>query len=359
MAAAIVKGERGERKPRPPPGASPAAGRGTGADAGGRACDIPPVRRIVAVVAALLACGCSPGSSDSKSGPRAELWFGGDVHLGPGGKRALAPLAAAMRPAGGIVNLEGPIDPRGEPDGVIREPGAIRLFNGPGAAKELAEARILAATIANNHADDAGPEGQAETARALLRAGVSPFGGRAQVAVVQHGGLQIALSGHDLGAGVPPGLAKELEVTRQSGDVLVVSFHTAGPPLYLPEPPLREAAEIALAAGATVVVAHGSHTLAGAERRGRAVVAWGLGNVAFGCDCTDEREAVVLRVRLGKAGVETAELVPIDAGLQGAQARPAGDPAPVLDLLAALGVSGTRRADRIELTEATAPAPAP
>jgi poly-gamma-glutamate synthesis protein (capsule biosynthesis protein) len=144
----------------------------------------------------------------------------------------------------------------------------------------------------------------------------------------------------------------------------VVSFHTTGAPLYLPEPPLREAVDVALAAGATVVVAHGSHALAGAERRGSSVVAWGLGNVAFACDCTDEREAVALRVTLGKGGVEAASLVPIDAGLGGAQARVAADPGPVLDLLQALGVAGTRAADRIELSagtgaQASAPAPAP
>lgn len=338
MAAAIVERERGERKP--------------GGDAGEEPCDSPAVRRIAAVVAALLACR-SPGPSDRGPSDRVELWFGGDVHLGPGGQRALAPLAAAMRPAAGIVNLEGPIDPRGEQGGgVLREGETIHLFNGPAAAKELADARILAASIANNHAGDAGPEGPAETARTLLRAGVSPFGGWAKVAVIERGGLQIALAGYDLGAGVPPGLASELKLTRLSGDALVVSFHTTGPPLYLPEPPLREAADIALAAGATVVVAHGSHTLAGAERRGDAVVAWGLGNVAFDCDCTDEREAVVLRVELDRSGVSSAALIPIDAGLHGAQARVAADPGPVLDLLVALGVQGTRRSDRIELPSA-------
>lgn len=340
---------RGERKP--------------GGDAGEEPCDSPAVRRIAAVVAALLACN-SPGPSDSKKSGPVELWFGGDVHLGPGGRRALVPLAAAMRPADGIVNLEGPIDARGGVgNGSAREGEALRLFNGTGTAKELAGSGIVAASIANNHADDAGPEGQVATAQALLRAGIVPFGGSAQAGVIVRGGLQIALAAHDLSNGVPPGLAEELALTRQSGDVLVVSFHTTGAPLYLPEPPLREAVEVALTAGATVVVAHGSHALAGAERRGSSVVAWGLGNVAFACDCTDEREAVALRVRLGKGGVETAALVPIDAGLGGAQARVASDPGPVLDLLQALGVAGTRARDRLELPAGTgaqvsAPAPA-
>ena len=71
--------------------------------------------------------------------------------------------------------------------------------------------------------------------------------------------------------------------------------------------------------------------------------------MTFACDCTDEREALALRVRLGRGGVEAAALVPIDAGLGGAAAGPATEPAALLDLLAALGVTGRRAADRLEL----------
>lgn len=332
----------------PEGGDSPAPAQAAGDGAGG-ACDSAAVRGRLAWLLVLLACGRAP--ERAVAGPRAaaELWFGGDVHLGPRGPEALAPLAASMAPAIGIVNLEGPIDPRGAAGGAVREAGALRLFNGPGAAAALASSGIAAAGLANNHDADAGPGGQERTARALVSAGVAPFGGSAGVAVVERGGLRVALAGFDLTAGAPAGLAAALADARAAGDVLAVSFHTTGPPLYLPEPPLREAAEQALAAGASVVVAHGSHTIAGAERRGAAVVAWGLGNVAFACDCTDEREALALRVRLGAGGVEAAALVPIDAGLAGEAARPAAEPAALLDLLAALGVTGRRAPDRLEL----------
>lgn len=318
-------------------------------DAGGSPCDSPAVRRRLAWLLVLLACGRAPARVGAGPPAGAELWFGGDVHLGPRGPEALAPLAAAMAPAAGVINLEGPIDPRGAQAGAVREAAALRLFNGPGSAAALASSGIAAAGLANNHAGDAGPEGQVRTARALEAAGVAPFGGAAGVAVVERGGLRVALAGFDLTDGAPAGLAAALTDARRAGDVLAVGFHTTGPPLYLPEPPLREAAELALAAGASVVVAHGSHAIAGAERRGAAVVAWGLGNVTFACDCTDEREALALRVRLGRGGVEAAALVPIDAGLGRAAAGPATEPAALLDLLAALGVTGRRAADRLEL----------
>lgn len=303
-----------------------------------------------ALAAGAGACGAPPAPSDSRErAPSAALWFVGDVHLGAAGQGALAPLGAALGPAG-VVNLEGPIDPRAAAGAaVVREPGALRLYNAPDAAAELAAAGVAAAGVANNHAGDAGPEGQEHTARSLRAAGVAAFGGAAGVAVLERGGLRIALAGFDLGAGVPPGLAAALADARAQGDVLAVSFHTTGPPLYLPEPPLREAAAAALAAGASVVVAHGSHAVAGAERRGPAVIAWGLGNAAFACDCTEEREGLALQVRLGPAGVESAALVPIDAGLQGAPARLAADPPALFELLGALGVQGRRVGERLEL----------
>ncbi|WAS98331.1 CapA family protein [Nannocystis punicea] len=312
------------------------------------------MRAWVAVwLGAALACGREAGPSDRREveAPAvAELWFAGDVHLGPGGAGALAELAAAMPGAGGVVNLEGPIDVRGA-QGVVHEAGALRLFNGTGTPAELARAGIVAVDLANNHAVDAGPAGPATTAAALRSAGLAPFGGPAGVAVIEQNGLRVALAGFDLADEVPPELPAALAEASRAGDVLAVSFHTAGPPLYLPEPPLRRAANLAFEAGAVVVVAHGTHSLAGAELRGPGVVAWGLGNAAFACDCTDEREALVLRVRLGRHGVESAALIPIDAGLRGQPAHLAGDPAPVLDLLRALGVQGSRDRDRITLTQ--------
>ncbi len=287
-------------------------------------------------------CGAAPP-------PALELWLVGDVHLGAGDDAVLGPLGAAMAPALGVVNLEGPIDPRAPASGTIRGPGELRLLNGPATPAALAAAGVVAAGIANNHALDAGPEGQDRTIRSLQTAGVLPFGGPAGVATLERGGLRVALAGFEVERAGPDAIAAGLAGWRGAGDVLVVSLHTSGPPLYLPEPPLRAAADAALAAGASVVVAHGTHSLAGAERRGAAVVAWGLGNAAFACDCTDEVEGLALRVRLGAGGVEAADLVPIDAGLGGAPARGAADPDAVLDLLAAIGVVGRRGADRLEL----------
>jgi poly-gamma-glutamate synthesis protein (capsule biosynthesis protein) len=146
---------------------------------------------------------------------------------------------------------------------------------------------------------------------------------------------------------VPPTLRTELAAARRRGDVLVATFHVTGPPMYLPRPELVDAVAIALEAGATVVAAHGTHELARVERRGRAVIAWGLGNLAFACACTDEQSGAVLEVALGPDGAREAAIVPIDAGLAQGAAHAAGDPALTFELLEALGSSRLqRRGDR-------------
>jgi poly-gamma-glutamate capsule biosynthesis protein CapA/YwtB (metallophosphatase superfamily) len=193
------------------------------------------------------------------------------------------------------------------------------------------------AGIANNHAGDAGPGGVAVTARALRDGGVTPAGLASGAAVVLVDGLRVAITAHDLGAAVPAGLADELRRARRGADVLVATFHVTAPPSYLPTPVLEQAVERALEAGAAVVAAHGTHMIGAVERRGRAVVVWGLGNLAFACECTHETEGLLVEVDLGPDGAGAATVIPIQAGLAGAPAAPAPDANGIFDLLRALG----------------------
>jgi len=85
------------------------------------------------------------------------------------------------------------------------------------------------------------------------------------------------------------------------------------------------------------------------------VIAWGLGNLLFDCECTRERDGLVLRVELEGRRVARVEVIPVDAGLLGEAARPAHNPALVLDLLEAIGSQGLmREGDRAYLRMAGA-----
>jgi len=265
----------------------------------------------------------------------ARLWIGGDVFLGASPEGRLAAIGELERGRAGVVNLEGPI---GEP--AVADGG--RLIQVPSALRELAGAGVKVALIANNHAGDAGPEGAARTAAAVRAAGLVPAG----AAVLElGGGWRIAITAHDLGPGppgVPVGLADDLAAARAGADALVATFHVTGPPRYRPAPELEAAVEIALGVGASAVAAEGTHALSKVERRGTAVIAWGLGNLAFACDCTAEDDGAVLEVDLDGRGAGDAAVVPVEAGLMGRPAVPAPDAAQVYELLEKIGSSPLR-----------------
>jgi poly-gamma-glutamate synthesis protein (capsule biosynthesis protein) len=205
---------------------------------------------------------------------------------------------------------------------------------------------VKVAGIANNHSGDAGAGGPQQSAATLREHGITPVGGPAGVGVVEANGLVIAVTAHDLTHGVPANLAEELAAARHQAviggvarpvDVLIATFHVTGPPSYLPRPELRLAVETAYKAGATLIVAHGAHVVGPVERREHTVIAWGLGNVAFACDCTNEQDAILLRVRVIPGEVVKAEVLPIQAGLNKKPAGPSQDANGVFDLLEAIG----------------------
>jgi len=274
--------------------------------------------RILVLLAALAGCARAPTVA---------LWLGGDVDLGHGAEAdlRLRALAPALGGAIGVVNLEGAVgvdDPSRPGTDEARLPG-------------LARAGVSVVGIANNHAADGSP---ARTIAALRAAGLQPAGLDAGPAVIDRGGLRVVVTSHL----VEPGthwaeLARELAAARARGDVLVATFHTVGPPSYLPSPAARDAVAAARTAGAQVIAVHGSHALARVERDGRRVIAWGLGNLVMTCDCTDESDALILRVVLDRRGAVDAQVIPVEAGLAGRAARPSPEPALIFQLLESLG----------------------
>jgi poly-gamma-glutamate capsule biosynthesis protein CapA/YwtB (metallophosphatase superfamily) len=294
-------------------------------------------KKLSILLISLILASSSLGAS---SGEDLELWIAGDVHLGNRSAGQLARLQSVLADAIGIVNLEGPV---AQP---IKK-GALTLGNSPESLEELRRAGVRVVGIANNHSGDAGPEGLQMNVRRLTAAGLIPVGGPAGSIVLSERGMKIVITSHDLTAGVPPQLADELTAARNQGDLLIATFHVTGSASYLPKTELQLAAKIALASGATVVAAHGTHAIGPVERRGNAIITWGLGNLVFDCDCTNEKDAIILRLSLAENRVVKATVFPIEAGLRGRPALPARNPAGIIDLLEAIGSSKlTRFPDR-------------
>src|SRR4051812_10220456 len=89
----------------------------------------PVAGAVGAAIALLVASACAHTAATPSAPPRARLWIGGDVFLGPGGHGALASIPAIVGGAPGIVNLEGPVGDGGAPGGANGSP--IRLTQAP------------------------------------------------------------------------------------------------------------------------------------------------------------------------------------------------------------------------------------
>jgi hypothetical protein len=307
---------------------------------------VPPVAAPAILLAALL-LAAARGDVDtlavdrapslSRASPEATLWFGGDVQLGAGGRGVLEPIRAWVGEARGVVHLAGPIlasEPR------TRGP---RLYTTPEALAELATAGVRVVALANEHARDGGPERVQRAARLLRETNVMSAGPGAGVATLSLHGMRVAIVAHDLSRGLPQDLGPSLREARRGSEVLVVYFHVTGPDDYRPRPELVAAADSAHAAGASVIVATGTHAIGPVERRGGAVIAWGLGDLAYEYPSAAKREAILLRVAVGIDSARTAEVIPIRAASRDEPVRLADQPGALFDLLEAFGGTPLRR----------------
>lgn len=290
--------------------------------------------RLALLWVCLGAVGCSDAS--------ARLWLGGDVHLGgvhtTGANEPLSALKRSMAGRIAFVNLEGPVRAT-RPTG----PG-LRLHNHASKLQHLRDTGVRVVSVANNHAWDAGAEGLEQTVAAIQTAGLLPVGGSTAsgspgFVLTKANKMQVAWTAHDLVFSAPGSIVADIRAARRQTDFVVASLHSTGPPSYIPAPQVEVAVDAALAAGAAIVAVHGSHALAKVERRGDRVVAWGLGNVAFACDCTAEADGVALLIDARQGGQPEVALIPIEAGLGGKTAALHPDAAGVLDLLVGLGTS--------------------
>lgn len=255
----------------------------------------------------------------------------GDLHLGSSSTEAhVAPLSRLLQGDVRFVNLETPITRYGRESGMAaggRPTGPLR-FNAPPAVARWLASRVNAVSLANNHAMDQGEPGLTETAALLGEQGIQAATSTTDAELKLRGrrillvarALSESWSREDESA-----LESRVREARAGGPVLV-SLHWGRTGALLPTAEQRHLAEKLIDAGATAVLGHGPHTPQGIQRHGRGVIAYSLGNLAFACGCTDERDAYVLRFRIDGAGAAVdVEAVPLQAGLR-EPPRLAGDP---------------------------------
>ena len=270
-----------------------------------------------------------------------EIIFLGDVYLGDAPSIELdAPVLEILGKADLVVaNQEGPIT-----RATAFNPNKCCLRSGVESAERLRRWGIDVVSLANNHMFDYGWEGFEETRRRLAEVGIRWFGAGADLGEAMHprvielGGVRIGLLGYSWALvqttcatektfGCAP-LDEELMVRqihelKGQVDAVIVQPHW-GYCEYRFLPPVQVSlADRLIEAGATAVIGHHSHVVQGSLSRGSRLIAYSLGNFAFAefqdrgkpvKMSQDDREGVILRLRIGSEGFTTHEFIPTVLG---------------------------------------------
>ena len=228
------------------------------------------------------------------------LLAGGDVLMTRTEPAGIDPFAALDPPLGSsdfsLVNVEMSISDRGVPHWkrfVFRAP--------PSAAETIAAGGVRVASLANNHANDYGPDALLDTVELLEAAGVATVGAGSNadeayqyrllstergVRVAFVGASMIVPAGFTASADTP-GIAsahspaRVLDTVRAAAaeaDAVIVAVHWGIERDTCPSNDQRLFARQLLDAGADAIIGHHPHVLQPVESVGNKLVAYSLGN---------------------------------------------------------------------------------
>jgi poly-gamma-glutamate capsule biosynthesis protein CapA/YwtB (metallophosphatase superfamily) len=220
-------------------------------------------------------------------------------------------------------NLECVVSTRGEPF-----PKQYNFRATPAALAGLRRnSGIDVLNLANNHVGDYGPEATIDTVRGVERLGMKAVGAGAGLKralapqVVERLGLKVAFVGFSEIAPVefaaapgragtawarPDQIAAAVHAARRKADVVVATFHWGIERQTLETARQRELADVAVRAGAQVVIGAHPHTLQPVRRQGGAIVAYSLGNFVFGAQSPETSSTGILELDLTAEGVSRA-----------------------------------------------------
>lgn len=197
----------------------------------------------------------------------------------------------------------------------------------------IKDAGLDVVTLANNHIMDFGEAGLISTIRTLDRVGVKHCGAGTnleeahQPAVVTVDGKKIAFFGYSMtfptefyakedssGTAYPePELMPSyLAAWEELVDYTVVSFHWSAEKLENPKDYQIYFAHLAVDSGADLVLGHHPHVLQGLEIYKNRLIAYSLGNFAFGSYSPHSLDSIILKVYLSDEGLFYAHCIPIN-----------------------------------------------
>jgi poly-gamma-glutamate capsule biosynthesis protein CapA/YwtB (metallophosphatase superfamily) len=276
-----------------------------------------------------------------------DIVMGSSPNLPPdGGRTFFSGVAPDLGADVVLGNLEGTLSTGGASKCGPSSTNCFAFQTPPSYARWLRGAGFTVLNLANNHAYDFGPSGQAQTVKALDAARIRHTGRPGEITTQRVGAIKVAIVGF-----APYSWAQSLTnvqaaraLVRKAAanhDVVIVTMHagaegtdhqhvTRGTETYLGENRgnVRLFAHAVVDAGADLVVGHGPHVLRGMEWYRKRLIAYSLGNFAgykvFALGGPLSTSAI-LRVTLrGDGAFESGLLVPTRLAANGVPAR---DPA--------------------------------
>lgn len=226
-----------------------------------------------------------------------------------------------------ICNLEAPFGTKGKP---FKK--RFTFLVPPSYAGALKRAGFDVVAMANNHMMDYGADPLAETIKLLDSLGIAHSGAGMNLsearrpAVVERNGLRVAFLSYSKvypaefwattrRGGTAPGesshVREDVAAAKKKADLVVVSFHWGAELMDTPKQYQRDLARLSIDSGADLVLGHHPHILQGMEIYKGKLIAYSLGNFAFGSRSRKCTESVMLEVRLAKTGAGEARIIPV------------------------------------------------
>jgi poly-gamma-glutamate capsule biosynthesis protein CapA/YwtB (metallophosphatase superfamily) len=226
-----------------------------------------------------------------------------------------------------ICNLEAPYGTKGKP---FKK--RFTFLVPPRMAAGIRGAGFDVVAMANNHMMDYGPEPLKVTLALLDSLGLAHSGAgmnlaeARKAAVVERNGIKVAFLSYSRvnpsqfwatakRAGTAPAteklVAQDIQKARQMADLVVVSFHWGAELMETPKKYQKDLAHLCVDQGADLVLGHHPHILQGLEVYKGKLIAYSLGNFAFGSRSRKCTESVILIAKMDADGLKQIQLIPL------------------------------------------------
>jgi poly-gamma-glutamate synthesis protein (capsule biosynthesis protein) len=195
----------------------------------------------------------------------------------------------------------------------------------------LSFAGIDVVSLANNHAVDFGDPALLETMDILAHNSIAYIGAGANFSSAHRpacfmiNGIKVAFLAYSYefhkvkAASEGPGIAvidaeevkKDILSCRKWADTVIISCHWGWEYSDHPDKKTRDFAQLAVDAGADLLIGHHPHVIQGVESYKKGLICYSLGNFVFDQTGNRVKRGLILNCTLGKSGPLKANLIPV------------------------------------------------